>query len=161
MSGAVDARIELLGVDALAQVEAVSAAAFDPRYGEAWNKAQCLSVLSLPGYRLSGAWVGQGESAVLAGFLIDRTVAGETELLLIAVHPDYRRHGIASRLIDALVDLARSTGVARIFLEMRQDNPVRTLYEHYGFRDIALRTAYYRGNDGVMRNAVTMAMSVE
>lgn len=149
-------RTAALGAKSLAQVESISARAFDPRYGEAWNKAQCLSVLSLPGYRLQGAWIDDAGTATLAGFAIDRSVADESELLLIAVDPAYRNKGVAAYLLEDWLTNCRDKDIARTFLEMREDNPARSLYERYGFKQIAIRKAYYRGNDGVMRDAVTM-----
>jgi [ribosomal protein S18]-alanine N-acetyltransferase len=150
-------RIASLGAESLAQVEAISARAFDPRFGEAWNKAQCLSVLSLPGYRLRGAWIEEpGTAPILAGFAIFRSVADESELLLIAVDPVYRHRTVASHLLEDWLSNSREKDIARAFLEMREDNPARPLYERYGFKQLAIRKAYYRGNDGVMRDAVTM-----
>lgn len=150
-------RIAALGADSLAAVEAISLRAFDPRYGEAWSNAQCLSVLSLPGYRLRGAWMEDGAAAAtLAGFSIDRAVADESELLLIAVDPVHRRKGIAAHLLEDWLTNSRDKGIGRAFLEMREDNPARSLYERAGFKQMAVRKAYYRGNDGVMRDAVTM-----
>ena len=146
-----------LGAESLPLIEAISARAFDPRYGEAWSKAQCLSVLSLPGYRLRGAWIEEAGSApTLAGFSIDRSVADESELLLIAVDPDHRCKGVAAHLLEDWLNNSREKDIARAFLEMREDNAARSLYERTGFKQMAIRKAYYRGNDGVMRDAVTM-----
>lgn len=150
-----------IGAESLAQVEAISARAFDPRYGEAWSKAQCLSVLSLPGYRLRGAWIEDAGTApmptpILAGFAISRSVADESELLLIAVDPACRCQGVATHLLEDWLTNSRDKDIARAFLEMREDNPARSLYERTGFKQMAVRKAYYRGNDGVMRDAVTM-----
>lgn len=148
--------IEALGVDALDAVDAISSRAFDPLYGEAWTKAQCLSILGLPGYRLTGAWRGPAAGAELAGFAIDRVVAGESELLLLAVDPAAHRSGIATALLQDWFHRAGAQGAGRLFLEMRRDNPARFLYEKLGFEEIAVRPAYYLGRDGVSRDAVTM-----
>jgi ribosomal-protein-alanine N-acetyltransferase len=150
-----DIVVGAVGADSLLAIDGVSARAFDPKYGEAWNKAQCLAVLALPGYRLRGAWSGDPVSGLL-GFSIDRTVAGETELLLLAVDPLARRRGIGTLLIADWLEHARSVGAIRAFLEMREDNPARHLYENFNFRSIAVRRSYYRGGDGVLRDAVTM-----
>lgn len=146
----------LLGAESLDAIEAISLRAFDPRYGEAWNKAQCLSVLALPGYRIVGAWLGNAVTARLVGYAIIRSVADESELLLLAVDPSERRQGVASLLLDEWLNSARDRGVVRAFLEMRTDNDAAALYRRHGFVEIAVRSAYYRGNDGVMRDAVTM-----
>lgn len=149
--------IAALGAESLPLIEDISARAFDPRYGEAWSKAQCLSVLSLPGYRLRGAWIEEADNApTLAGFSIDRSVADESELLLIAVDPVHRCKGVAAHLLEDWLTNSRDKDIVRVFLEMREDNPARSLYERTGFKQMAVRKAYYRGNDGVMRDAVTM-----
>lgn len=141
-----------LGAERLDDVDAVSRAAFDPRYGEAWTKAQCLSSLAMPGHRLTGIEIdGQ-----LAGFAITRTIVDESELLLLAVVPERRGSGLGRMLIENWLDHARSLGVRRAFLEMREDNPAAHLYRAMQFAPVGLRKSYYRGNDGVMRNAVSM-----
>lgn len=163
MSASPAFRIGPAGVESLPAIETVIRAAFDPRYGEAWTKAQCLSVLAMPGYRLNGAWAASrgGEPEALAGFSIVRTVVDESELLLIGVDPTVRGQGLASLLMDEWIAHARAHSVKRLFLEMRRDNPARALYEKFAFCDVAVRKSYYRGNDGVMRDAVTMDRKVD
>jgi [ribosomal protein S18]-alanine N-acetyltransferase len=141
-----------VSLDQLAEVEAVMARAFEPRFGEAWTPAQCLAALTLPGYAVRVA-TSKGR---VAGFSIIRHVAGESELLLLAVDPVHRSCGIGSVLIRDWLDWAAARGCAHYFLEMRVDNPARRLYERFGFDECGLRTAYYRGSDGVLRDAVTM-----
>ena len=51
-------------------------AAFDPRYGEAWTRNQCLGVLAMPGVRLTLALVDDRP----AGFAMVRSVMDEAEL---------------------------------------------------------------------------------
>lgn len=141
-----------LGAERLDDVDAVSRAAFDPRYGEAWTKAQCLSSMAMPGHRLTGIEI----DSQLAGFAITRTIVDESELLLLAVVPERRGSGLGRMLIENWLDHARSLGVRRAFLEMREDNPAAHLYRAMQFAPVGLRKSYYRGNDGVMRNAVSM-----
>lgn len=153
-------QIAAAGADALDAIDALSRRAFDPRFGEAWSKAQCLSVLAMPGYRLRGAWLEQegseGQGRRLAGFAIIRSVGDESELLLLAVDPSARRQGVATALLQDWMNSAVEAGVVRVFLEMRTDNEARALYEAHDFFEVAVRPRYYRGNDGVMRDAVTM-----
>ena len=157
--------VRAIGVDHLVDIDRIMARAFDPAFGEAWNKAQCLAALALPGYRLRGAFFDDGQSqkasAKLAGFAIQRTVAGESELLLLAVDPALRRYGIGRTLLRDWINHSRSVGVVRAFLEMRSDNPARHLYQQVGFTEIAVRKAYYRGGDGLFRDAVTMQYEID
>lgn len=146
-----------LGADWLDAIEALSHRAFDPRYGEAWSKAQCLSVLALPGYRIVGVIAEECNlPQMLLGFAIIRTIADESELLLLAVDPEKRRQGVASTLLMEWLNNCRSNAVARAFLEMRTDNDARSLYHRHGFSVIGVRQRYYRGSDGRLRDAVTM-----
>ncbi|MFM6854819.1 MAG: GNAT family N-acetyltransferase [Sphingopyxis sp.] len=160
VSSTVRAVIRPIGVESLPALADIMARAFDPRFGEAWNKAQCLAVLGLPGYAMLGAWAGAAGAtcppAGISGFAITRTICGESELLLIAVDPDSRGAGVGRALINHWLAQCNDTGVERAFLEMREDNDARYLYESCGFSDLARRRDYYRGNDGVLRDAVTM-----
>jgi ribosomal-protein-alanine N-acetyltransferase len=140
------------GIDELPAVERVMEAAFDPRYGEAWSKAQCLATLAMPGYALRVARV-QGR---IAGFAIVRWVADESELLLLAVEPQARGQGIGTALLTDWLNLTGLRGVRRHFLEMRTDNSAMSLYNRFGFSIVSVRNAYYHGKDGQFRDAVTM-----
>ena len=81
------------------------------------------------------------ENGHVTGFLVSReTVPGEREILNLAVHPEFRRLGIASELIQQA--LASYPGV--FFLEVRESNrPARNLYQRLGFRDAGVRPGYY------------------
>ena len=82
---------------------------------------------------------------LVVGFVAARRTADEAEILNIAVRPDFRRKGIASALLRAVLDEFRSSPVARAFLELRESNhPARGLYERHGFVPSGRRKAYYR-----------------
>jgi ribosomal-protein-alanine N-acetyltransferase len=80
-------------------------------------------------------------AGAVAGFLVIRRVtAEECEILNLAVAPPFRRRGIASALLQLLLDSAAGD----IFLEVRESNtPARQLYESLGFTKIGSRPAYY------------------
>jgi len=81
-------------------------------------------------------------NARVAGFLVSRTLApGESEILNLAVAPEFRRRGLARALVDALV--ADAGGA--VFLEVRASNAVaRDFYKSMGFEEVTLRTGYYQ-----------------
>ena len=62
------------------------------------------------------------------GFSLFRTVAGEAELLLLAVAPDHQGRGIGRLLLDEFVDRARAAGASRVHLEVRDGNPAVAMY---------------------------------
>ncbi len=80
-----------------------------------------------------------------AGFVAVRIVPPEMEILNFAVVPANRRRGIARELLAAAFSRARSVGVHRAFLEVRESNAVaRAFYSHAGFTDVGRRHGYYR-----------------
>jgi len=79
--------------------------------------------------------------------------ADEAELADLAVHPAFRRRGVAAILLDRLIGEARGTGVRAIFLEVRVSNDAAmALYVGRGFRPVGVRRHYYRRptEDGVI-----------
>ncbi len=142
--------IRRVGLDAVDRIAAVAERAFDPRYGECWTAAQLRSGFAMPGYVI----LELAEEDMCRAFAVIRTVAGESELLLLATDPDHRRQGLAGLLIERWKE--EVGGGTRRFLEMRADNPARKLYEHFGFREIGRRPNYYTGADNQLRDAITM-----
>jgi len=142
----------------LAAVMEVMDAAFGDRFGEAWTRSQLSGILPMSGVSLTLA-VDRAREAVL-GFSLVRTVADESELLLIAVSPDHRRKGVGRGLLGHFLDHARSEGIARAHLEVREGNPAIHMYRHAGFEPIGRRRNYYRGQDGQQFDALTFALDL-
>lgn len=86
------------------------------------------------------------------GFLLGRAVAGEAELLTLAVAPEARRQGIASALLGdfALASQARGAGLA--FLEVAAGNDAAiALYSRAGWESTGRRRSYYApGIDAIL-----------
>ena len=90
-------------------------------------------------------WLVAMEGDRLAGYVGSQTVMDETDMMNIAVHPDYRRRGIAAALIEALVFSLKVRGSRSLKLEVRTSNhPAIALYEGMGFVRLGLRKNYYR-----------------
>ena len=51
----------------------------------------------------------------------------------MAVVPHARRSGVATGLLDRLLADAAAQGLVAVSLSVEPDNPVRTLYERFGF----------------------------
>lgn len=72
-------------------------------------------------------------------------ILDEANIVNVATHPDFRRKGCASALLDELEVFLQSKGVKDIYLEVRVSNiAARTLYENKGFRAVGVRKNYYR-----------------
>ena len=81
----------------------------------------------------------------LAGYLFARAIAGEAEILNVAVLPEYRRLGLGRRLLAEALERLVGQGVRQVYLEVRESNdPARELYARLGFRPVGMRPDYYR-----------------
>ena len=149
-------QIDETGVAGLDAVMKIMSEAFDPGYGEAWTEPQTLSMLALPGVWLSLALVDQQP----AGFALNRIIAGEAELLLLAVSPAFRRLGVGMALIERTRSITRKRDGFRVHLEVRHNNPAIELYRKAGFKQVGRRSAYYRGIDGQVHDALTLSCSL-
>ena len=139
----------------LTGVMTIMTAAFSPRYGEAWTRSQCAGILPMSGVSLMLARDYGSPQPV--GFSLFRTVAGEAELLLLAVTPDHQGRGVGRLLLDEFVERARGAGASRVHLEVRDGNPAVEMYRRAGFAPAGRRERYYRGNDGRQYDAITLA----
>jgi [ribosomal protein S18]-alanine N-acetyltransferase len=75
-------------------------------------------------------------------------------LNLLAVAPEYRRQGLARRLMRWLFLTAEVAGMTRITLELRADNLIaKTFYENLGFNAAGLTPRYYQGVEAALRMA--------
>lgn len=155
--------------DLVSRIMMVMEAAFDPAYGEAWNRRQISDALTMPSTHAmiidaDGEPIPANPAEAIgrspAGFVLTRKAADEEELLLIAVIPEHRRRGLGERLIRHLFESARARATSRIFLEMRRGNPAIHLYEKVGFKPIGKRPNYYRLANGGRVDAITFGCTV-
>jgi ribosomal-protein-alanine N-acetyltransferase len=99
---------------------------------------------------------GKARSAV-AGFVLARSIAGEAEIITIAVARAHRRRGLGRLLMDAVLRDLHSTRAEALFLEVDENNaPAIGLYRRLGFREVGKRAAYYRSSAGGASNALVM-----
>ena len=109
-------------------------------FSDPWSEASIASELSNP----LSCWLVAVEGEKVAGYIGSQTVMGETDMMNVAVHPDFRRQGVAKALILALVDALKERGSHWLMLEVRDSNaPARALYEKLGFAEVGRRKNYY------------------
>ena len=139
-------------------VMTIMTTAFDPGFGEGWSRSQCAGILPLSGVILTIARDDLGQPR---GFALQRTIAGESELLLLGVHRSAQRCGIGGRLLDHFVDTSRASGASRLHLEVRDGNSATSMYQAFGFAAEGRRSNYYCGSDGRLFDAVTMVLDLK
>lgn len=150
-------------IDDVDRIMAVMTAAFDPAYGEAWNRRQVEDALVVGNCHYLLAWPGgfsSDDDAAPAGFCLSRTGFEEEELLLFAVAPEARGQGIGWAMLERFAQEARSRGAHRLLLEMRDGNPAERLYLRFGFVPLGRRPNYYRAADGNRIDAITFAHTI-
>lgn len=92
------------------------------------------------------------------GFIAARLIAGEVHINNVAVRHRHRRQGIASKLLQAVLEKAAETGAETAFLEVRAGNaPAQALYERCGFRVTGRRSSYY---SGPLEDALVMSLAI-
>ena len=114
-------------------------------FSEPWTEEMFLHELSAQGLaHVLVARADEGSGPRIVGFLCDWIVAGELHINNIAVHPAYRRRGVASHLLEEMLRRAKVIGAKAGYLEVRASNEAaNALYQRYGFRQIGRRRNYY------------------
>lgn len=122
----------------LAQIAALEIACFSDPWPESILVRELQNPLSL--------WLCAVDGDTVAGYIGSQTVLGESDMMNIAVHPDYRRRGVGRALVLALCKaLRRQMLASALTLEVRDSNaPAIALYDALGFEQIGLRKNYYQ-----------------
>ena len=130
--------------------------AFDPRFGEAWTAAQCLSTLVMPDCQLLLAKDGDS----VCGFAMNRWVFDHQELLMIGVARRLQGQNIGKLLLSETIHRAHKGGRSKIFLEVRDGNNAHGFYLKNGFTPIGRRKNYYNNINGISFDAITMLLQI-
>lgn len=85
-------------------------------------------------------------------------VLDECHITNVAVHKDFKRQGIASDLINAMLKICKEHESQYILLEVRANNiPAQNLYTKFGFTKDGVRKDYYKNPDGTFEDAILMS----
>ena len=136
------------GADDAKALAAVHAQAFDAP----WTPDDLLELLAGPGVYAVAAVDDE-----MAGFILMRAVAGQAEIITLAVAPAHRRLGAARALVEAGLGLAAQSGAEDAFLEVAADNAAAiALYEGAGFSAVGCRKGYYRRANAPAADALVL-----
>lgn len=126
-------------------------------YAQPWTEANFRGEFSRRitlaiGFKVSPMGDGRPSLAAHCFFWL---LGPEIHLLNLAVRPEYRRRGLARRLMRAMVTLGRRAGGRIFFLEVRPSNEeALALYRSLGFQITGRRPNYY--DDGEDANLMTL-----
>ena len=110
-------------------------------FSDPWSEKSVASELTNP----LSLWLVALEGDTIAGYVGSQSVLGESDMMNVAVHPDFRRRRIGEALVLELVEQLKARGNYCLTLEVRASNdPARKLYEKLGFQQVGLRKNYYR-----------------
>lgn len=110
-------------------------------FSDAWSEKLLRELLTSA---WDEVWVLVHPDLEIVGYINLRFLAGEGELMRIAVKPDHRGRGYSKLLMDRMIQSAHEKEAPDLTLEVRAGNtPAIRLYEAYGFSTEAVRKAYY------------------
>lgn len=93
----------------------------------------------------------------IVGYLGMWFIMDECHITNIAVSSNYRRMGIAKKLINEMFKLCKNHLTSYILLEVRANNiPAQKLYESFGFKIDGIRKNYYKNPDNTHEDAILM-----
>ena len=129
-------RIAHMAAEYVSQVAALEKVCFsDP-----WSEKSVASEVESP----LSCWLVALDGETVTGYVGSQTVLDETDMMNVAVHPNFRRQGVARALILALTEELKNRGSHCRTLEVRASNdPARALYESLGFVLVGTRRNYY------------------
>lgn len=109
-------------------------------FADAWDAEHFRALLGQDRFVVVGAFGPAGLCAYLTAY----SVAGELEIVNVAVAAALRGQGIGRSLLLFFLEQGRLRGAARAVLEVRSGNAAaRALYGSCGFVQVGVRRAYY------------------
>lgn len=130
-------RIERMREAHVPQVAALEQVCFHDPWSENSIRAELDNELSF--------WLVALDKDTVAGYVGSQTVLEESDMMNVAVAPDYRRQGVGELLIRNLMSCLRESGSHCLSLEVRESNfSAINLYKKLSFVQVGKRPGYYR-----------------
>jgi ribosomal-protein-alanine N-acetyltransferase len=137
--------IRSMQLDDLSQVLAIDSQSFTLPWPES---AYRYELLENPSSFLMVAEIEQSEvGRLIVGVVVVWMILDEAHIATIAVHPEFRGQGIASRLMVSMMREAIQLEARLATLEVREQNTAaQRLYQRFGFNIVGRRPRYYKDN---------------
>jgi ribosomal-protein-alanine N-acetyltransferase len=127
-----------------------------PRVLRAIRDRETVAVVACEGAGSGGSSAKPGRGTI-NGFAIMEFGDERAHLVLLAVRPSHRRTGIGRRLLEWLLESARTAGISSVHLELRTANEAaRRFYRAMGFYETVVVPGYYRSGEGRKEGALRM-----
>jgi ribosomal protein S18 acetylase RimI-like enzyme len=114
----------------------------------AWRVAERIGMIQSDEWKLACVWDEAGR--ITGNVTITRRPSERDAWLIanVAVHPDYRRRGIARAVVRYALEMIRHRGGRKVYLQVdaANESAVR-MYREIGFSEIGGRTAWLRGRE--------------
>lgn len=138
-------------VDAIVDIERVS-------FSDAWSEASFRSLFGRSEVVFVVATGSQDNSEEILGYVVATFAADQGEIQNLAVKPQGRRSGHASRLLSFVHREAARRGATSMWLEVRESNSAAiALYTAVGYREMGRRARYY---EDPLEDALVLSRSV-
>jgi ribosomal-protein-alanine N-acetyltransferase len=138
------ARLTVADLDEVRKLESLA-------YARPWTESHFRGEFARPFTLALGLKTGRlifGPPPILAAHCFFWLLGPEIHLLNLAVRPEYRRRGLARRLMRAMLALGRRAGAETVLLEVRSGNvEALGLYQASGFAVTGRRPGYYEDGE--------------
>lgn len=142
----------------VATLASIHAAAFAPSGERVWSASEMEELMLMPGTMVIVA--ERGDDTL--GFVMCRVVLDEAEILTFAVRPEEQGKGLASKILRQLLGVLKSKNVAKVLLEVREDNSTAIqTYISAGFVKIGERAGYYETQNRERMDAQIFAFNTD
>ena len=130
-------KLQLMSTEDVCQIAEIEKQCFN----DPWSENSIVSELQNP----LSCWLVAKDGDTVAGYIGSQTVLDGSDMMNIAVRPEYRRQGIAECLIKELTAKVKEKGVVSLSLEVRVSNTAAiSLYSKLDFHQAGRRPNYYR-----------------
>ena len=134
--------VDSLTIEAMKESDLEEVLAIEKKsFADPWSRRLFEETLAYPH---SVNFVLRGPGKAVLGYINFYIIAEEAHMLNLAVHPDWRKKGLATRLLAYSLEHLRHRNAPDVFLEVREGNrDAIQLYSRFGFQAIGKRKKYY------------------